>query len=62
MRAIKYISMAAVLAGSMAFAGSIKSQSATDLPANCRYVGDVKVGDIAAGKSRSEVSEGLEKA
>lgn len=62
MKTIKYISMLAVLAGSTAFAGPIKVQSATDLPASCRHIGDVKVGDIAAGKSHSEVAEGLEKA
>lgn len=63
MKKINFFTMIMVLLGTTVFAGGIQVQSATELPANCRYLGDVKVGDIALGnRSKAETAEGLEKA
>jgi len=58
----KWVLAALVLPFSMIAAGSLTVQDANSLPEGCRYIGDIKVGDIAMGnRARADVVAGLKK-
>lgn len=52
---------ATILAGSALSAEQLQAVESDRLPGNCRLIGEVKVGDIAWGKARADVVEGLKK-
>jgi len=42
-------------------AAPLKVQYASELPEGCRVIAEIKVGDIAMGKPKADVLEGLKK-
>lgn len=52
---------AMILSGAAVSAQQLQVLESDRLPENCKLIGEVKVGDIAWGKSRTDVVAGLKK-